>query len=224
MKKISIAVDGGSGTWKGTTAKGVATALGYAYVDTGAMYRAVTRWLLDAWLLYAPEEVIATRLSEIQIVFWHWADEGTIWVCGNNVTDAIRRPEINDHVARIAAFPAVRAYLRLQQHVLAAAWGVVMDGRDMWSVVIPHAELKVFLTCELDERAQRRWTEMREKGVDISLEIVKKNIQERDLLDYTWKTPTSEKAPDARELDTTNLTIEQQIALVTARAREIIGQ
>ena len=222
MKKITIAIDGWAGTGKGTTAKGVAAALWYAYVDTGAMYRAVTVWLFDHDLIFATEQQIAPHLQDINIHFWSGPTEGKIFLWDREVTEAIRSLEVNEHVARIAAFLSIRTMLREKQRALAAHGGVVMDGRDMWSVVVPDAELKVFLSCSIDERARRRQAEMHAKGVEISLEIVKKNLQERDAIDYTGDTPTSEKAPDARELDTTYLTIDEQIGIVVGWAKDIL--
>lgn len=163
MKTISIAIDGGAGTGKGTTAKGVATALNYAYVDTGAMYRAVTLWLHYHELVNAPEETIAHRLGEIDIRFGRGEYEGNVYLNNEDVTDAIRIPVVNEYVACISAFLSVRSFLRAQQKAMAMNGAVVMDGRDMGSVVIPDAELKVFLECSLDERARRRYTEMQAK-------------------------------------------------------------
>lgn len=139
------------------------------------------------------------------------------------MTDAIRSPEVSDHVARISTFLSLRTYLRAQQRELAHQGGVVMDGRDMGSVVVPDAEVKVFLYCSFQERARRRQAEMLAKGVEISLEIVEKNLQARDMIDYTGETPTSRKAPDAKELDTTHLTIDEQIAIVVGWAKEKIN-
>lgn len=221
MRKITIAIDGGAGTGKWTTAQGVAAVLWYAYVDTGAMYRAVTVWLLENDLIWATEQEIEPRIGEIDIQFGVGEAQGKVFLNHQDVTAAIRSPEVNEHVARISAFLSIRTYLRAQQRELAKTWWVVMDGRDMWSVVVPDAELKVFLYCSFEERAKRRHAELLQKWIEIPLEIVKKNLQERDVIDYTWDTPTSRKASDARDLDTTHLTIDQQIAAVVWWAREL---
>lgn len=222
MKKITIAIDGGAWTGKWTTAKWVAKILWYAYVDTGAMYRAATVWLRNEGLLRASEADIATKIHALRISFWKEDQEWLIFLCWKDITHEIRLPEVNEHVARISAFLTLRNQLRAQQREIAQTWGVVMDGRDMWSVVVPDAELKVFLHCLFTERAKRRQAEMLAKGIEISLEIVEKNLQERDAIDYTGETPTSRKAADARELDTTYLTIEEQIAIVVGWAKEIM--
>lgn len=224
MKKITIAIDGGSGTGKWTTAMWVAKLLWYAFVDTGAMYRAATLWMLQEGVIRAHEELLAARREEIDITFWSGTQEWLVFLGGIDVTDAIRSPEVNDHVARISSFLTLRTYLRKQQRALARKGGVVMDGRDMGSVVVPDAEVKVFLSCSFEERARRRHAEMGAKWIEIPLEIVQKNLEERDVIDYTGDHPTSRKAPDAKELDTTNITIDQQIAIVVGWAKEAIQQ
>jgi len=223
LQKITIAIDGGAGTGKWTTAKWVASALWYAYVDTWAMYRAATIRLDDEGLLRASNEEITKKVDTLRITFWSGDQEWKVFLWEKDVTMQIRSPKTNEHVARISAHMCLRKHLRAQQRVLTKQWWVVMDGRDMWSVVVPHAELKVFLHCSFDERARRRWLDMEAKWVEISLEMIKKNLQERDEIDYTGTTPTSKKATDARELDTTNLTIDEQIVIVVWRAKEILS-
>lgn len=222
-RPITIAIDGWAWTGKGTTARWVARILGYRYIDTGALYRAVTLYLVQLSIDLSDEGTIASHLSDISIDF---RDDSF----GNNQTylnnvwveQSIREFAVTQHVAQVASYPCVRAYLLAKQRSFAQKWWVVMDGRDMWSVVVPHAELKVFLTTSLTIRAQRRQQQLREAWEDVSIEDIEKNLRMRDDIDYTWIDPTSTIADDARMLDTSYLTIEEQIQRVVDRAQEIL--
>lgn len=225
-KNITIAIDGGAWVGKWTTALGVANNLDYAYVDTGAMYRAVTLYALDNDVDVHEQHMVESTLSEISLRFVPSEETGLshMLLNGVDVEEQIRDERVSRKVAVVASYPEVREFLRQQQRLLAKNGWVVMDGRDMWSVVVPDAELKVHLTCWLEERAKRRVQQRAAKWEIVDLETMMKDLAARDEIDYTGETPTSQIAEDARELDTTNLTIDDQIQIVTQRAQKLIEE
>ena len=216
MKKITIAIDGFSSCGKSTMAKDLAKEIGYIYVDTGAMYRSVTLYALCHNLFNADgsirEEELKTQMKNIDISFQLNKTTGRpdTFLNGENVERDIRSMEVSSHVSPIAALPFVRAALVAQQQRMGAGKGIVMDGRDIGTVVFPDAELKIFVTASAEVRAQRRYDELKAKGMEANFNDILKNVEERDYIDSHRATSPLRKAPDAIELDNSNLTIAQQ--------------
>ena len=214
-KKIIVAIDGLSSCGKSTMARELAREVGYAYIDTGAMYRAVTLYALRHALL-TPDGAIAPtleqRMGEIDITFRVNPATGRseTYLNGQNVEAEIRGMEVSALVSRVSALPFVRRALVAQQQAMGREKGLVMDGRDIGTVVFPRAELKVFVTASDEVRAQRRVDELRAKGTDVSMEEVLRNVRERDRLDMERAESPLRRAEDAIELDNTHLTIEGQ--------------
>ena len=216
MKKITIAIDGVSSCGKSTMAKDLAKEIGYIYVDTGAMYRSVTLYALRHNLFNADgsirEEELKAQMKNINISFQLNKTTGKpdTFLNGENVEKDIRSMEVSSHVSPIAALPFVRAALVAQQQRMGAGKGIVMDGRDIGTVVFPDAELKIFVTASAEVRAQRRYDELKAKGMEANFNDILKNVEERDYIDSHRATSPLRKAPDAIELDNSNLTIAQQ--------------
>jgi len=215
-KKIVIAIDGFSSCGKSTFAKAIAKRLNYLYIDSGAMYRAVTLGFLRSGLI-KDGEVDTSRVDEIlkniSIGFSYDSDrkEYLTTLNGEVVEIEIRSPEVANNVSLVAAIPEVRTRLVELQRELGKEKGIVMDGRDIGTVVFPDAELKIFMTADPLVRAQRRLKELQAKGVDISLDEVLSNIQERDYLDQNREVAPLRKADDAVILDNTNMTVDEQM-------------
>lgn len=214
-KRITIAIDGHSSCGKSTMAKALAKRIGYAYIDTGAMYRAVTLYCLEHDMIKG-DEVNMPRLRrhmpKIEITF-KVNNEGKseTWLNGKNVEQEIRGMEVSSKVSLIAAIGFVRRAMVAQQQVMGKEKGIVMDGRDIGTVVFPDAELKFFVTASAQVRAERRFKELQAKGdTTTTLEQVLANVEERDRIDSTRKESPLRQAPDALLLDNSNLTIEQQ--------------
>lgn len=216
MKKITIAIDGFSSCGKSTMAKDLAKEIGYIYVDTGAMYRSVTLYALRHNLFNADgsirEEELKAQMKNINISFQLNKTTGKpdIFLNGENVEKDIRSMEVSSHVSPIATLPFVRAALVAQQQRMGVGKGIVMDGRDIGTVVFPDAELKIFVTASAEVRAQRRYDELKAKGMEANFNDILKNVEERDYIDSHRATSPLRKAPDAIELDNSNLTIAQQ--------------
>lgn len=216
MKKITIAIDGFSSCGKSTMAKDLAKEIGYIYVDTGAMYRSVTLYALRHNLFNADgsirEEELKAQMKNINISFQLNKTTGRpdTFLNGENVEKDIRSMEVSSHVSPIAALSFVRAALVAQQQRMGAGKGIVMDGRDIGTVVFPDAELKIFVTASAEVRAQRRYDELKAKGMESNFNDILKNVEERDYIDSHRATSPLRKAPDAIELDNSNLTIAQQ--------------
>lgn len=216
MKKITIAIDGFSSCGKSTMAKDLAKEIGYIYVDTGAMYRSVTLYALRHNLFNADgsirEEELKTQMKNIDISFQLNKTTGRpdTFLNGENVEKDIRSMEVSSHVSPIATLPFVRAALVAQQQRMGVGKGIVMDGRDIGTVVFPDAELKIFVTASAEVRAQRRYDELKAKGMEANFNDILKNVEERDYIDSHRATSPLRKAPDAIELDNSNLTIAQQ--------------
>lgn len=216
MKKITIAIDGFSSCGKSTMAKDLAKEIGYIYVDTGAMYRSVTLYALRHNLFNADgtirEEELKEQMKDINISFQLNKTTGRpdTYLNGENVENAIRTMEVSSHVSPIATLAFVREALVAQQQRMGAEKGIVMDGRDIGTVVFPKAELKIFVTASAEVRAQRRYDELRAKGMDADYADILKNVEERDYIDSHRATSPLRKADDAIELDNSNLTIAEQ--------------
>jgi len=215
MKKIVIAIDGYSSCGKSSMAKHLAGQIGYAYIDTGAMYRAVT---LYAWQkgFFRDGKLDVSRLEKemgnINITFTVNPETGDTEtnLNGTNVEREIRGMEVANHVSYVATLPFVRAALVEQQHRMGREKGIVMDGRDIGTVVFPDAELKIFVTASPEVRATRRWNELKAKGEDVSLEEILENVKSRDYQDMKREISPLRKAGDALELDNTSMTIDEQ--------------
>ena len=216
MKKITIAIDGFSSCGKSTMAKDLAKEIGYIYVDTGAMYRSVTLYALRHNLFNADgtirEEELKEQMKDINISFQLNKTTGRpdTYLNGENVENDIRTMEVSSHVSPIATLAFVREALVVQQQRMGAEKGIVMDGRDIGTVVFPKAELKIFVTASAEVRAQRRYDELKAKGMDADYADILKNVEERDYIDSHRATSPLRKADDAIELDNSNLTIAEQ--------------
>ena len=214
-KKITIAIDGFSSTGKSTVAKQLAQELGYVYVDTGAMYRAVTLYALRKNFVgqgFCDSDAIVPHLDNIKLkfIFNPEVGFGEMYLNDENVEEEIRQMQVSQYVSRIAAILEVREMLVAQQQEMGKEKGIVMDGRDIGTVVFPDAELKIFMNASAGERAERRYKELTERGEEVTYEEVLKNVEERDLLDTTRKDSPLIKAKDAVEIDNSHLTLEGQ--------------
>lgn len=225
-RKIAIAIDGYSSCGKSTMAKSLAKRLSYIYIDTGAMYRAVTLYALREGLLHdgqLDEESLKARLDEIDIRFC-CNSQGQSEVClgGENVEGQIRGMAVSNGVSIVAQVPAVREKMVLLQRQIAARKGTVMDGRDIGTVVLPDAELKIFVTAQARVRAQRRYDELKAKGQEASYDEIVKNIEMRDQMDLTRPVSPLRQAPDALVLDNSFMTLEEQDAWLNEKVEEVL--
>lgn len=229
MKKIIVAIDGHSSCGKSTMAKDLARYAHYVYVDTGAMYRAVTLYALRRGLFAANGSVDRARLEAalpgLRVDFLTDAATGLPQVCldGENVERQIRGLEVSSHVSPVAALPAVREALTRQQQLMGQRKGIVMDGRDIGTVVFPEAELKVFVTATPEVRARRRYEELLAKGQPAAYEDILRNVQERDYIDSHRAVAPLRQAPDALVLDNSALTLEQQRQWLIDRFEERVA-
>ncbi len=219
MQKITIAIDGFSSTGKSTIAKQLAKHLGYIYVDSGAMYRAVTFFAMQQQYIddkHFDINALVANLHNVAIHFKLNTETGNadVYLNGENVEKQIRTLEVSNCVSRVAAVPDVRYQLVRQQQEMGKEKGVVMDGRDIGTVVFPDAELKIFMTASAETRAQRRFEELTNRGDDVNFEDVLRNIQERDYIDSHRADSPLIKAEDAIEIDNSNLTLNQQFQKV----------
>ena len=232
MKKITIAIDGHSSCGKSTMAKQLARELGYIYVDTGAMYRTVTLYALRQGLFDDAGNLDETALKadidggKVQVSFVINPESRLPEPClnGEVVEDHIRGIEVSSRVSVIAALPFVRAALTLQQQKMGGEGGIVMDGRDIGTVVFPHAELKVFVTASAEVRARRRYDELLGKGQEASYDEILRNVQERDYIDSHRAVAPLRQADDALLLDNSELTREEQSRWLLERAREAMAE
>ncbi len=228
MQKITIAIDGYSSTGKSTVAKQIADYLGYVYVDSGAMYRAVTLYAMQNGIIskeYFDVEKLIESLSLINLKFiknddWNKAH---IYLNGKDVENEIRNLEVSEFVSPIATIQGVRVKLVAQQQKMGFEKGVVMDGRDIGTVVFPKAELKIFMNASAQERAQRRYKELLERGEAIDFNDVLKNIEERDHIDTTRQDSPLVKAADAIEINNSEMNIEDQFHTVLQLAKDRIA-
>ncbi len=228
-KKITIAIDGFSSTGKSTVARKLARELGYVYVDTGAMYRAVTLYMMRKVFVADgnfDREAIVRHLPFISLKFV-FNDElgyGEIYMNDENVEKEIRYMDVSKHVSQVAAIPEVRKMLVQQQQEMGKDKGIVMDGRDIGTVVFPKAELKIFMTASTRQRAQRRFDELVERGDEIEYDEVLKNVKDRDFLDSTREDSPLRKAEDAVEFDNSSMNLEEQFEEVLKLAKDKIEE
>ena len=224
MKKITIAIDGHSSCGKSTMAKDLARRVGYIYVDTGAMYRSVTLYALRHDLFRENGTILTDELEEAlkDILIEQKLVDGktTTFLNGENVELEIRSLEVSNHVSPIAALPFVRTALVAQQQRMGQKGGIVMDGRDIGTVVFPNAELKIFVTASAEVRAQRRYDELKEKGMPADYDDILKNVQERDYIDSHREVSPLRQADDALLLDNSHMTIPEQNEWLMQRFEE----
>jgi len=226
MKKIVIAVDGFSSCGKSTMAKDLAREVGYIYVDTGAMYRAVTLFAMRNDVFDAEGNIDETRLKallpDVKLTFQLNNETKLPEVClnGENVERYIRTLEVSQHVSPIAALPFVREKLVEQQQAMGNEKGIVMDGRDIGTVVFPNAELKIFVTASAEIRAQRRFKELETKGMPADFDEILQNVEQRDYIDTHRETSPLRQADDALVLDNSHLTIAEQKAWLMEKFNE----
>lgn len=226
-KKITIAIDGFSSTGKSTLAKQLAKHLGYVYVDTGAMYRAVTFFAMQNGYINIDsfdKETLINSLPSIKLHFKFNLDLGfaEMYLNDVNVEKEIRTIEVSNFVSKVAEISEVRAKLVEQQKEMGKDKGIVMDGRDIGTIVFPDAELKIFMTAGADTRAQRRFDELQEKGDSVTYEEVLKNVEERDYIDTHRQDSPLVMADDAIEIDNSYLTREEQFKVVLDLVDEVI--
>lgn len=242
MHKIIIAIDGFSSTGKSSTAKAIAKKLGYVYIDTGAMYRATTYLAVKEGyiavtglenektkqfenIVHIDKDKLIKKLKNSDLSFKYNSELGfsEMYLNGKNIEQEIRSIEIANLVSEIAKIPEIRSYLVDLQRKMGEEKGIVMDGRDIGTIVFPNAELKIFMTASEQIRAKRRFKELQEKGENVSFEEVLKNVQQRDFLDTTRKESPLIKADDAIEIDNSHLTFEEQVNKILLLAEEKIN-
>lgn len=227
MKKIIVAIDGFSSCGKSTMAKELAKSVGYAYVDSGAMYRAVTLYCQrKGWIVngVVNQDELKKAIDSILIEFSYNPDKNRneTFLNKENVEDEIRTLQVSEEVSIVSSIGFVRSAMVKQQQAYAKERGVVMDGRDIGTVVFPDAELKIFLVASAEIRAQRRYDELIAKGEKVSFDEILENVKQRDFLDQTRKESPLRKAEDAIELDNGNLTLEEQRDWLLKRFKEVV--
>lgn len=225
MHQIIVAIDGYSSCGKSSTAKGVASRLGYTYIDSGAMYRAVTLYFHQNNISLSNKEQINKALDQISIEFKRdEKGENQIFLNGQNIEKEIRKLYVANKVSEVSAVAEVRHSLVALQQKMGKKRGIVMDGRDISSVVFPDAELKIFMTADPLIRAKRRQAELKEKGDNLSLQEVLANLKKRDNIDTSRKESPLIQVPDAKVIDTSNLTLNDQIELVCQMAESVLSE
>jgi len=219
-KGIIIAIDGPSASGKSTTAKEVARRIGYTYLDTGAMYRAIALAVLRAGVDPEDREGVAEIAREVRVEIKTVDGEQRTYLDGEDVSEAIRTPEVTKAVSPVSSFPEVRELMVRLQREIGRDGGVVCEGRDIGTVVFPDAELKVYMFASPEVRAERRVRDFKRQGIKVSYDEVLQDIIQRDEYDSTRKHSPLRKPEDALELDTTNLSFEEQVDWVVERVRE----
>lgn len=222
LKALVIAIDGPAASGKSTTAKLVARALGYLHIDTGAMYRAVTLKVLRSGIDVADRVAVvhAARTSTIELR--PGQDGNTVVLDGEDVTTSIRHPDVTRNVSAVSSYQDVRDVMVLAQRRMASNGGAVLEGRDIGTVVLPEADLKIYMIADVHARAQRRLRDLTAAGIEAEEDALVDEIRERDRKDSTRTASPLKKADDAVEIDTSDLTIDQQVAKIVDRAREIL--
>ncbi len=220
--KITIAIDGPAASGKSTTARAVARELSYTYIDSGAMYRAVTLKALREGIPVENDEKVAELAGEVRLEFKKNNDKTIIYMNGEDVSEQIRTAEIDSNISPVAANPLVRNILVQKQQEMGKNGGVVMDGRDIGTIVFPDAELKIFMKASVRERAERRLKDLEQKGASVDFNKVVADIEYRDKQDMSRSHGPLKKAEDAVIIDTTRLTIDQQVRKILDLALEII--
>jgi cytidylate kinase len=222
--KIVIAIDGPAASGKSTTAKLVAQRLGYLHIDTGAMYRAITLRVVEENLPLDAVGQIQALAEKTEIRLEQEGQTTRVFVDGRDVTQSIRSRDVTRCVSVVSSYPAVRSVMVRQQRRMAERGGVVLEGRDIGTVVLPNADLKIYMIADVAERARRRKKELEQVGVGVDEQTLRAEIEDRDRKDSTREISPLRKAPDAIVLDTSSLTIEQQVDFIVQRAYEIINR
>src|SRR3972149_7787060 len=218
-KKLIIAIDGPAGSGKSTSAKIVAQKLGYTYIDSGAMYRAVTFVAIQKNILDNEDKIVGLA-EDLEIKLQFINEETKVQIDGIDFTEEIRSIEVNENVSKVSKIEGVRkALVEKQKKMRDAEHGIVMEGRDITTVVFPDADLKIYLTASIEQRAKRRVEEYKLKGKEVTLEEIKNNIEERDRIDSTRSVSPLTKAPDAIEIDTSKVSIEQQVEIILEKVK-----
>ena len=221
-KKIAIAIDGPAGAGKSSISRVVANELGYLYIDTGAMYRGVTWAVLDSHVDVKNQKEVEALLPSLDLTLEPTASACKVYVKGQDVTDLIRQQQINENVSTIASYKGVREYLVERQQAMAAVGGVILDGRDIGSVVLPKAELKIYLTASVDARAKRRWLEVQGTSNEQPLEDIKKNVESRDEMDKNRDESPLVCVEDAIVVDSSNMTFDETVEHILHLVQERI--
>ena len=223
-KKLIVAIDGPAGSGKSTTAKLVAQRLGYLYVDSGAMYRAITFLAIRNNVLNNSEEI--KKLAEDTDIRLNYVDGETyVFTNGEDITKDIRSVEVNENVSLVSKFDGVRkALVDKQKQMGNLNCGIVMEGRDITTVVFPKADVKIFLTASIEQRAKRRLKEFSEKGINVEINDIQQNISLRDKLDTTRELSPLVKSEDAVEIDTSKITIEEQVEKILSIVKETVDK
>lgn len=222
-KKIIVAIDGPAGSGKSTTAKLVAIRLNYLYIDTGAMYRAVTLFAIRNKIIGKHDEIIKMA-NDLDIALNFVSGETKVTVNNEDVSGMIRSLDVNKNVSDVSAIEGVRKILVKKQQEMGKNGGVVMEGRDITTVVFPNADVKIYLTAIIDERAKRRALEFSQKGTQVPFDQVKENLANRDHADSHREISPLTKSPDAIEVDTTNITIEEQVNQILSAVKLAAGK
>ncbi|MCI1821692.1 MAG: (d)CMP kinase [Megasphaera sp.] len=222
LKKISIAIDGPAGAGKSSVAKLVANRLNYLYIDTGAMYRAFTWAVMHRHIDIADEKAVQDLAETIEIRLEAETALCRVYVDGREVTNDIRMPEVSAHVSSVAALAVVREKLVQLQKEMSMAGGVILDGRDIGTVVLPKADLKIFLTASADARAKRRWLELKNRGTAESLQQIADNIQARDKMDSNRAVSPLRQAEDAVLVDNSEISLQETADMIVKMAEEKI--
>lgn len=223
-RKIIIAIDGYSACGKSTLARALAKRLQYIHIDSGAMYRAVSLYVKRHDIDLYDEDQMADALSAISIHLSFEHESQITWLNHENVDKAIRSPEINQIVSNVSALSSVRKEMVAQQRRMGKHKGIVMDGRDIGTVVFPNADLKLFLVSNLDVRVERRWLELNSNDIHLEKEEIRSNLLLRDHIDSTREDSPLRKASDATEIDTSYLTPDEQLQIAFDLARSVIGR
>jgi cytidylate kinase len=223
QKKITIAIDGYAGCGKSTLAKALAKALDYTFIDSGAMYRAVAFYCLENNLVLEQDEIAeATLIQQLDQISIQLGSDQRVWLNNQDITEVIRSPRVAGIVSKVAAIKAVRVKLVELQRQMSAAGGIVMDGRDIGTVVFPDAELKIFVTASIEVRTQRRLEELRAQGEVVDQLAVEENLKSRDHQDSTRAESPLKQAADAVVLDTSALSREEQLSWALARVALLV--
>ncbi len=223
QKKITIAIDGYAGCGKSTLAKALAKALNYTFIDSGAMYRAVAFYCLEQGFISDDDEIDSTQLlQQLDQISINLSPDQKVWLNNQDITEVIRSPKVAGVVSKVAAIKAVRTKLVELQRQMSVGGGIVMDGRDIGTVVFPDAELKIFVTASIEVRTQRRLAELKAKGEDIDEVAVQQNLLDRDHQDSTRAESPLKQAAEAVVLDTSALNREEQLAWALARVALLV--
>ena len=222
MSKITIAIDGPAGSGKSTLAKMVAERLGFIYLDTGAMYRAITHLALKKGIV-DDEDAVSKFVIGLNVSLKFEHNITRVFVNDEELTDYIRTPEVNAKVSEISRMPAVRNELVRMQQQMGNKGNIVAEGRDTTTVVFPDAELKIYMTASLEVRAERRRLELQEKGVEVNIKEVIENLSKRDQIDSSRQDSPLKKADGAIEVDTSHLTFDEQVNKILVLVEELIG-